>query len=87
MLADGYSAAYFRKKPMLYVAGLSRATRQLTERGLLRLFHRDDDDYDIDFYTADPLTIPDPLDTQKQASNREHLEVRDLSLFMLTHHS
>lgn len=52
VLSDGYSSAYFRKKPIL-----------------------DDDDYDIDFYTAAPITAPDPSDdTQRLASNREHLE-------------
>jgi len=52
VLADGYSAAYFRKKPTL-----------------------DDDDYDIDFYTATPITVPDPSDnSQRLTSNREHLE-------------
>lgn len=45
---------------------------------LVSFFYRDDDDYDIDFYTATPITAPDPSDdTQRLASNREHLEVRD----------
>ncbi|KAF9651348.1 hypothetical protein BDM02DRAFT_3163392 [Thelephora ganbajun] len=34
----------------------------------------DDDDYDIDFYTAAPVAALDPLETQKLTSNREHLE-------------
>lgn len=38
---------------------------------------RDDDDYDIDFYTADPVS-PDPVEGQQAPSTREQLEVRTL---------
>jgi hypothetical protein len=35
----------------------------------------DDDDYDIDFYTADPVT-PESVDKAQGPSPREQLEVR-----------
>jgi hypothetical protein len=54
----------------------------------LGFIRRDDDDYDIDFYTAAPITAPDPSDdAQKLASNREHLEVCERSLLTETHRS
>jgi hypothetical protein len=79
VLADGYSSTYFRKKPMLCVFAFSLSFRWKSTNllnGLLDILHRDDDDYDIDFYTAASITPPDPSDTQKPTSSREHLEVR-----------
>lgn len=82
-LADAYRSVYYRRKPMLCVCppcslcpvrwccGSHAARAELT-----RHVRRDDDDYDIDFYTVGPVP-PDRLEPQgQQPSPREQLEVR-----------
>jgi len=68
-LADAYRSVYYRRKPMLYVLP-GRYVEFTSESS-----DRDDDDYDIDFYTVGPVP-PDHLESQAtQPSPREQLEV------------
>jgi hypothetical protein len=68
-LADAYHAVYYRRKPMLYVI-----SSIFDARCLIILTTRDDDDYDIDFYTADPV-MQEVVETQTpKPSPREQLE-------------
>ena len=72
-LADAYHSAYFRRKPQLWV--LSGSILELCLTGA----HSDDDDYDIDFYTVEPLPpeIHDVQGVQSAGlSPREQFEVR-----------
>ena len=72
-LADAYHSAYFRRKPQLWV--LSGSILELCSTGA----HSDDDDYDIDSYTVEPLP-PEIHDVQGVQSTglspRELFEVR-----------
>jgi hypothetical protein len=84
-LSDAFSSAYYRHKPVLYVYLLS----------MLRLApaystgFRDDDDYDIDFYTAEPVPQEIPDSSTPVPSPREQLEVNKqcyyLRVSILTH--
>lgn len=65
-LADAYHSAYYRRKAILLVDIISLF---FVYR---RTIYRDDDDYDIDFYTVDPVP---PEMSETPPSTREQLEV------------
>jgi hypothetical protein len=69
-LCDAYASVYYRKKPQLSVArgrGGAHADGRM---------HRDDDDYDVDFYTAEPVSGEPNGSGAAAPSTREQLEVR-----------
>lgn len=84
-LADAYRSVYYRRKPMLYVPPTSFTSG--AERHDIKVLTlcgcRDDDDYDIDFYTVGPVP-PDIIESHApQPSPREQLEARtDLAPLM-----
>lgn len=78
-LADAYRSVYYRRKPMLSVLPHPLTVSILTDASCLAVsFDRDDDDYDIDFYTVGPVPPPDVLEAAAPSpSVREQLEVSD----------
>jgi hypothetical protein len=68
-LSDAFSAMYYRRKPILCV--FVRDSSALSYRRLCS----DDDDYDIDFYTADPMHEVPSDSATPTPSPREQLEV------------
>ena len=77
-LSDAYRSVYYRRKPMLSVLICSLSPLNVVvDSWACGDLYRDDDDYDIDFYTVGPATPSEIVEAaQPSPSIREQLEVR-----------